>query len=246
MNKYSNYADCSGILDTWTATSDDMFVPDIPWDGTFLGTLTANHIINKGEILGKKIWNIKFLGSKIMVYNAINSISCINDEILQLFKLQKIGSHCARYKSRLVILYKILETDNLLSNYSNSNLLIFPDLKHKIQKIISMKLTLGWTKFNEENILLRTVNGEIFPIPIHENTICNLNNKILTRKMEQKYDINILTGRTMFPKLLMSAIGKEFCLGSFLMKNEIEAVITKIDSELIYIINPINTIISKP
>jgi len=219
-----------------------VFFPEIKWNGTFLGTIDDRNITTKEVINGKDVWLLNFLQCKVMVNTAINMLPCINDEILDLFSLAKIGTHSVMYKNSLYILYKLEEHDNLL--YSKPEL-VSEKTTREIRQIIVLKRKLGWSKFDEKNIILRWNNNLKYyrAIPLHENTISNFKNVIVTKKMYTKWIGIEIIDNQIFKDCLIWKIKKALIVELYMLISKIEKIILSIEPELVYIKNDLQRVI---
>lgn len=214
-----------------------VFPVPITWDGSYLGTIAEYEILDKIIFEGKELWKVDFIEDFVLVHSAINQLPCINDELLVLFGLNKLGTHSVKYKNRLYIISRMYKTDYILGdNYER----VSEDIKLDVKKIITLKIKLGWSKFDEDNIILR-----FFPeynrycaIPIHENTVGN-KAKIISQKLSNKWLGSIHVDDSIFRNLLLSDNTKSLITESFKLIGKIETCINRIEPELIYIINDI-------
>jgi len=247
MNKYIVPSNIFGPIDqriifnTGVALILIMPFSELPWDGTFLGTLLDSDIIEKEEIPGRKIWKLSFSSNLVLVRRAINMMPCINDELLKFFNINKLGTHSVKYNSKFYILSRIEYSDKLLINNQH---LVSQITRNEIQNIIAVKKKLGWSIFNENDILLRKDNMGIYhAIPLHENTICNFRNRIVTQEMYKKWIGEIINDNDLFKYSLNSNIKCYTPNEFFKLVNQIENEISRIEPKLIYIINEIKRII---
>jgi len=253
MNKRISVTDKFGPLDEYNKELENnslfIFPLELKWNGEYLGEMNKSNILSEFSSNGKNIWTLNFIDRNVMYITAISLLPCINDEILELFGFYKMGTHCVKYGNKLYILYKLEERDVLLEDNTN---LVTNSCRNNIQKIIAMKSKLGWSKFEEFHIMLRwipTLNDYV-PIPLHENTVGNFKLHI-TQKLYLKWTGNQDNiDDIIFRNVLLSIKDKtgevKSLIGNcFQLIGKIELCITRIEPELIYIINDIKKNIMK-
>jgi len=254
MNKRISATNKLGPLDN--NNNDDLFQLSIPitWDGSYLGSIDNSHIKCKFKLHGKDIWQLSFIPGNVMYSSAINFLPCINDEMLKLFNMNSIGTHSVSYNNIIYILYKLEEYDNLLEGNEH---LVSSNCLSDIQKIITMKFKMGWSKFDEKDILLRWNSkiNDYIAVPIHENTIGNFKGIFITQKLYRKYmhdhntssvisdqkeDIIFLQLLTNVGNINSQGRNDSSLIGEcFSLISKIELCIEKLEPDLIFIINEI-------
>ena len=153
------------------------------WNGTFLGDITDQNIIERYNGTNFKYWKIHINDhvTTCMVKGARDCTFCIVDEIKPLFKLIKLGTHYVKYKSRFIILMSIRVTmdfknivEEVTLNNIRSNDIITEDLKMKILFIFVFRDIFRFNKNTESNIIIRYPNDNnlvCYPVSVGESSI---------------------------------------------------------------------------
>jgi len=245
MNKRITVSTKEGPLDSryteYVNGVSFVFPIKITWDGSYLGTISELDILGKSKFLGKEIWKLSFCDCFVIVKSSINQLACINDEIMELLGLGKIGTHSIRYKNSFYILYRCYETDNILEN---NDPFLSEETKYDVRKIIVLKNRLGWSTFKEKNIILRwdNIKNRYCAFSYHENTVGSFKSKIMTDKLYNKWISEFQNENNIFLDILSSMSKSKGGNGSligdtFILIGKIEDCIMRIEPDLIFIIN---------
>lgn len=160
------------------------------WDGSYLGVINDNNILNSciykkfvnnnnkfdekcedeklpRNVMFTHVWKLK-IDSVIQVcyVRKINSlIPCFVDETKELFGLKKLGTHWCKYKNKKYILIRANDKINKICEY---RLLIDFDIdyfsveqKDTIRKIFMFRDIMGMKLNNEKSICIREMNDKM-------------------------------------------------------------------------------------
>ena len=228
------------------------------WDGTYLGKLCKEMIIDKRKTNQGTYWKIRFhsVTTWCLVKKSMDKSveQCIIDEIKPLFKLRKLGTNWAfKNQTKYVLInpYKI-ESDGFqqLKDYptlsklklqSNQN----QDTIKSIQKIYAFRLALGIKNHNKQMISLKSGNNN----PRQFYLICfnarsfekSLNKNVLNKSIFEKYFHSNNNSDSVDPGMIIKKIldiksDNELPKKMFHLRNIIRNIINRIDPDSILIL----------
>lgn len=115
------------------------------WNGSYLGKIEEENIIDILETINGKCWLLQFnnIREVVFVRSAKTGLPCIVDEFKIHFGLNKIGSHLIKYRSEYYVIYKPkLEDKYTVETYFNLDQIDYTKSSEKLKKDIRINIAL--------------------------------------------------------------------------------------------------------
>jgi len=125
------------------------------WDGTFLGFISKNQILEIVKYARETYWRLKITDGLIggetsficKARTAKSTDACIIDQLKQLFNIPKIGTHWVRMGKKIFIISKV-DSDNIYDVVVYSKLAVFdksiyPEFTEEVRTIFAFKEAFG-------------------------------------------------------------------------------------------------------
>lgn len=161
---------------------------DLPWDGTNLGELTDDNILEQLETItvsNKKLYVFRLkINDKYPIglgYSTENGIPCITDQLKPMFNITPAGSHFFKYKSFQYFIIRYFEDLSYYDRLSDINIdELTVTYKLKIRRLFIYRDIIGTFPNAETNILIDK-RQILDPISLSENIKDATLNGIKTR-----------------------------------------------------------------
>ena len=163
------------------------------WDGSNITDFINNEntIIEEGVNEKKIYWKITNgnFTEICLIRSSTNTLPCLIDELKEVFGLEKIGTHWFKFKSKNMILLKLIrEKDYILEELSLDQLGFIKELEDDVQKIFIFREILGMSKNFEKSIILRNKGFYIRPISFYDpNMKPNCGGKVIPDTILNKW-----------------------------------------------------------
>ncbi len=170
----------SKILDKKILDKKKQDLNPFKWDGTSIGVITEDQILNKYVLGSLEYWDIrKDIYQTICIVRKCKDFTpCIIDELKPLFGLIKLGTHYCKYESNYIILIrsrmdihgKNIAKEIFLSDYTTK---LDENLINRIKNIYIFRDILCLGKSNDSSIILRRnmTDNDIYPISFIDTPI---------------------------------------------------------------------------
>ena len=172
-----------GVQRSQSLKQDPMMNSPFKWDGSSLGTIIQDNILDKYIIKYLEYWDILINGfhTVCIIRQYKDYTPCIIDELKPLFGLIKLGTHYARYGNNYVILIrsrmdkecKEVNAEMFLREYVGNTALFDEKMVQKIKEIYVFRDLLCLAKSNDDSIILRKniTDHEILPVSIIDTSL---------------------------------------------------------------------------
>lgn len=218
------------------------------WDGSNVTNFIENVIIQEGKYNKRKYWKIiKGDDYEIcLVKTSPNTFPCLIDELKPVFNLEKIGTHWFKFKSKTMILLRLINKDNtVLEELTLDKIKLSLDkikfnkyLQHEVQKIFIFRELLGMTANFEKSIILRNKGLYIKPISFNDTNMAPYSEgKVIPETIIKKWfndgDLN---------EAVLKMFGSEnINLVLLKLKSDLEKICLRVNKDLIINIDEILT-----
>lgn len=221
---------------------------DLPWDGSLIGPITADNIINDQKYPGLRghIWTLclpvltekgeeSTLTVRCYRRKIDNSYPAIVDELKPLFRLQKVGCHRLYYENKMYLIQRLdrVDLDRKLGNYwppSNS----LNAFRTEVQDLFAFRDAVCLT-VNQENCVHIGQRGSIiYPISFYDSSPA-FGTKIETfpKRISERW-----FGKTsmdeVYRRFFRVNSFEEISIRTNSIRTQIEEVIMRIDKNLIF------------
>jgi hypothetical protein len=146
------------------------------WNGSEITDFIKDEetLIEEAKYNQKTYWIIKHGENEeiCMKKNTKSSIPCLVDELKPVFGLEKIGTHWFRFKSKIMIIFKVnIENGVILEDLPLNEIEYKRELETEIRRIFLFREFLGTTSNFERNIILRHKNYFVKPLSFYETSM---------------------------------------------------------------------------
>lgn len=232
------------IKEKSTGKSKEKRFLKIKWDGSHLGEFKHDIICGTCEINGDRYckFNINDHIFYAHIKTVTDNISCLVDELKELFGLRKLGTHTVRIHSKLYLLIKA----NTIKSATKNEMSIIEDIsinkvainptdnvlfQREVQKIVVFRELLGISAGGRNIIRIRYDLDGPYPLSYIENNIDYDKHKI-TLQIYRKWfaDLSI---SDILPKIVNYGDDLTETIAQY--RGEIEKVITRVNKDYIWI-----------
>jgi hypothetical protein len=207
-----------------------LVIDELDWNGSWLGTYTDSIVIKTVKAYPFSICYIYIeglmeTGTWVAKHQSKSAYPCIIDEIKTVFGMVKIGTHSITIKGKLYIIYNTMGPPMLLSNIQYS---VTPEMKLQVQDTFVFRMIVGLNCNFESSICI--VGG----VPTSYRNRIDVNS-------DDGGAISNLMLNKWFTDSMRDSIKRMIAPSSrtWTARQRIQAVINRIDPQLIWIDNVI-------
>lgn len=133
------------------------------WDGSHLGILNNDNILNEESIkIGRvfRVWEIK-IGqhtAKCLVKGVESALPAIFDELKPIFSLPKIGTHLFSKGNKMMIAYRAIIINNQVYPETTLDMIMdreITELQHEVRRTLAFRELFGITDTFERSLVIR-------------------------------------------------------------------------------------------
>jgi len=221
------------------------------WDGSELTSLFKRKDVYWEEGIYEKniYWRVYYpinnlLREEICIVRSCSStLSCIIDEMKPIFKIDKLGTHWIKYKSKMLILIRpniknsTIIDEISLKYFLNAEKNIF--FKKEVQRILLFRELLGISRSGESSIICRQTPLNVKPISFYEPNMTPLKEgKVISNFMLNKWFSDTSIDDEIIIFLNIKEI-KDLTRYLFNLRIKFEEIVNRIDKDAIAYIDAI-------
>jgi hypothetical protein len=218
------------------------------WNGSHLGEINTKQILNEYYFKNVRHWKLLFDNKiyycMVEVFKDNNRI--LIDELKPIFGLRKLGTHKLKFNNETYIIIKLPTIDvstfklvlhpTYLNNVESDKM---DDIFRKlVQKVYAFRYLMGIKRNGEADVIIMAENNNIYPVSFLEPTIATDDSRISNSVHENWFGRDNETICEAI-KQMTNFDGREETLHIKVeeYRKKIEAVINRIDKNLIWNVN---------
>lgn len=218
------------------------------WDGSYLGRICNENIIDIFSHSGIKYWKLNIYGHEriCMIRLITNGTASICDEMKEYFGQSKLGTHRIKHNTKLYLLIearldpqgRVIEEITIDNIYSSRS----QDFKRRAREVFVFRDIFGLSMTREKSIVVRWSDKSYippYPVSFTENEMQFKEDiDVITIASEKKWfdgiDIN-----DVFKSMLKVESESDISERVSYIRNKLEQTIERIDRDLIWIVQPV-------
>jgi len=218
------------------------------WDGSHLGRICGDNILEIFEYGGIKYWRINIAGhEEVCITRSINhNIPLICDELKPYFSLPKLGTHSVTYNSKKILLIKarldksgdIIEEITIDKVDPNKN----ERFLQRVREIYVFREVLGLIMTRDKSIVVRWSNEKYippYPVSFYESDMRPYAEKEVISGVAERRWFKSVSQNDVLRSMLKIENNQDVMQRLGFIRNRLDEVIERIDRDMVWIIQPI-------